>query len=143
MNRIDEAIGHLEKANKYSDPESAYQLQILQELAFSYSAKGMLDKALECIDRTRDLDCDHSDMEVLRGHILLENMQIEEAGEAFNQALLMSDNAPNVLLRIIVSLYDNKFVSAAYTEGMDPTDYFDYMNKNTANGNELHHNPVK
>jgi len=114
-NNVDEAIAHLEKARQLTSNDSPYQMQVYQELAFCFSAKGLLDKALECIDQTQDLDCDHSDMEVLRGHILLENQRIGEAANAFGHALAMSDYAPHVLLRIIVSLYDNKFISAAYT----------------------------
>ena len=115
MNRIDEAIIHLEAAKNTTYDESPCQIQVYQELAFAYSAKGRLDEALACIDETIDIDCDHDDMEVLRGHIYLENQHIEEAEEAFKHAILNSGNAPRVLLRIIVSLYDNKFVKATYT----------------------------
>ena len=134
-NNVDEAIAHLEKARQLTSNDSPYQMQVYQELAFCFSAKGLLDKALECIDQTQDLDCDHSDMEVLRGHILLENQRIGEAANAFGHALAMSDYAPHVLLRIIVSLYDNKFISAAYTMlkkffkyvGSDCNDGYSYM----------------
>ena len=66
MNRIDEAIIHLEAAKKTTYDESPCQIQVYQELAFAYSAKGRLDEALACIDETIDIDCDHDDMEVLR-----------------------------------------------------------------------------
>ena len=115
MNRSDEAISHLKKAKQMTFDDSPYQIQIYQELAFAYSTKGELEKALQCIDETRGIECDHEDMEVLRGHILLENQHLKEAEKAFRQAIVKSENAPGILLRIIVSLYDNKFVSASYT----------------------------
>ena len=89
--------------------------QIYQELAFTYSALHELDAALYYIDQTRGLDCDHIDMLVLKGHILLENDHIHEAEEVFKNAIIRSDNDPSVILRIIVSLYDNKYVKASYT----------------------------
>ena len=115
MNRVDEAIEHLKKARELTTEESEYQIQIYQELAFAYSTKGMLKEAMDCIDKTADMDCDHNDMEVLRGHIMLENGRIAEAEESFKKAIMNSRNAPTVLLRIIVSLYDNKYVEATYT----------------------------
>ena len=114
MNRTDEAIKHLEAAKETTHDESPCQVQVYQELAFAYSAKGLLDQALACIDETRAIDCDHDDMEVLRGHIYLENKCVEKAENAFKQAIQNSGNAPRVMLRIIVSLYDNRFVKATY-----------------------------
>ena len=66
------------------------------------------------LDKTEQLDCDHVDMLVVRGHILLQNAKIAEAEEVFKQAIIKSNSAPNVLLRIIVSLYDNRFLEACY-----------------------------
>ena len=112
LNRIDEAIEHLKKAEQLSDGSSEFLVQVYQELAFAYSTKGMLAEAMLCLDKTKDLDCDHNDMEVLRGHILLENGLIEEAEKAFKRAIMQAENNPSILLRIIVSLYDNKYVNA-------------------------------
>ena len=53
-------------------------------------------------------------MMVVKGHILLQNNLIAEAEEAFKQAILKSDNSPAILLRIIVSLYDNRYLQACY-----------------------------
>ena len=53
-------------------------------------------------------------MLVLKGHILLENNRIQEAEAVFKKAMLRSGNDPMVILRIIVSLYDNKYVKAAF-----------------------------
>ena len=45
---------------------------------------------------------------------LLQNNMIAEAEEAFKQAIMKSDNSPAILLRIIVSLYDNRYLHACY-----------------------------
>ena len=135
LNRIDEAIEHLKKAEQLSDGSSEFLVQVYQELAFAYSTKGMLAEAMLCLDKTKDLDCDHNDMEVLRGHILLENGLIAEAEKAFKRAIMQAENNPSILLRIIVSLYDNKYVNATYTMflkffetvGKDYNDGYSYM----------------
>ena len=135
LNRIDEAIEHLKKAEQLLDGSSEFLVQVCQELAFAYSTKGMLAEAMLCLDKTKDLDCDHNDMEVLRGHILLENGLIEEAEKAFKRAIMQAENNPSILLRIIVSLYDNKYVNATYTMflkffetvGKDYNDGYSYM----------------
>lgn len=114
LNRQEEAIGILQQALTICTPDSQLLPQIYQELAFCYSALKRLDDALMYIDRTRELDCDHIDMLVLRGHILLENDKIEEAEEVFKNAIIRSANDPVVIMRVIVSLYDNKYVKASY-----------------------------
>ena len=115
LNRFDEAIQHLEQAAHREDELSPYKVQTLQELAFAYSAVHRVEDALQCLDQTKDMECDHIDMEVLRGHILLENDRFTEAEWVFRNAIIQSGSAPKILLRIIVSLYDNKFVEASYT----------------------------
>ena len=53
-------------------------------------------------------------MLVFKGHILLGNEQFDAAAEAFKEAIEQADDTPAILLRIIVSLYDNQFVRASY-----------------------------
>ena len=53
-------------------------------------------------------------MEVIRGHILLTNRRIDEAEQVFKDVIIQSSNAPMTMLRIMVSLYDNRYVSASY-----------------------------
>ena len=53
-------------------------------------------------------------MLVIKGHILLNSGRLDEAEQAFHQAIVTSDDAQRTLLRIIVSLYDNRYLEAAY-----------------------------
>lgn len=114
LSRYDEAIELLDKALVIAPDDSPYIVQIYQELAFAYSALKNPEKAIEYIDKTNYLDCDHIDMEVLRGHILLENGRNEEAEERFRNAIISSKSAPEIMLRIMVSLYDNKLTETSY-----------------------------
>lgn len=114
LSRHDEAIVKLRQALDTAPADSPYIVQIYQEMAFSYSAMRQPEKAMECMDMTDAYDCDHTEMEVLRGHILLENGMFEEAEKRFQKAVIRSDSAPNILLRIMVSLYDNKYIETSY-----------------------------
>lgn len=114
LGRLEEALPLLEKVATMPTSEPTVLPQVYQELAFCYSNKGDIDKALEMLDRTQELPCDHIDMMVVRGHILLENGLSVEAEAAYKQAMHLSNNSPAVILRIIVSIYDNHFVTISY-----------------------------
>jgi tetratricopeptide (TPR) repeat protein len=114
LGRYDEAIHRLEKAEEVAPKDSIYLPEIYQELAFAYSELKQPESALYYIDKTADLNCDHTDMEVIRGHILIANNRIAEAERVFKQAILNAENTPKIMLRIMVSLYDNHYVNASY-----------------------------
>lgn len=113
-NRNEEALPVLRMALAVAPKDSQFLIHIYQELAFCYGALHQVRQAIEMLDKTQTLDCDHVDMLVVKGHILLQNDKIAEAEEVFKQAILQSNNAPSVLLRIIVSLYDNRYLNACY-----------------------------
>ena len=114
LGRHEEAVSYLEHALSVADEESEVLPQIYLELAFCYSSMKQASKALEMIDAAMELPGDTTDLMVIRGHILLENGMLEEAEETFKDAIRQSDNSPSVLLRIIVSLYDNRYVNSSY-----------------------------
>lgn len=114
MNRNEDALPVLRMALAVAPKDSQFLVQIYQELAFCYGALHQVGQAIRMLDKTTKLDCDHVDILVVKGHIFLQNDKIAEAEECFKQAILQSNNAPNVLLRIIVSLYDNRYLNACY-----------------------------
>ena len=115
LGRYQEAVNVLNKALKVAPSDSQYLAEIYQELSFAHSELGEMETALYYLSKTESLDCNHSSMEIIKGHILLANKRLEEATVAFKNALKMSDNSPRTMLRIIVSLYDNKYTQASYT----------------------------
>jgi len=114
LERNKEAITQLEKALNLTDDNDEIMSQIYQELAFAYSANGELDRALDALSKTENLECDHADMLVIKGHLLLTHKLVDEAEKVFEQAMKLSKSNPQIVLRIIVSLYDNRYVKAAY-----------------------------
>jgi tetratricopeptide (TPR) repeat protein len=86
MGKNAEAVPLLEKAVGLPNSEDVLP-QIYQELAFAYNAMGELDRALEAIDKTKKLECDHAEMMVIRGHLLLTHGLIDEAEDTFRKAM--------------------------------------------------------
>ena len=66
------------------------------------------------VNLTDTLVCDHDEMMVLRGHVLLENGQYEEAQRCFSEAVKSSSASPHIYLRIAISVYDNGYNKLAY-----------------------------
>lgn len=114
LGRFEEATHVLELAEQLAEDGSPYMAEIYQELSFAYSELHQSDRAIYYIDKTKDLDCDHVNMEIIRGHILLADERRGEAEKTFRNALKLSDNSPHTMLRIIVSLYDNRYVHSSY-----------------------------
>ena len=135
LQRHQEAVSYLERALELSDEESEMLPQIYLELAFCYSNMKQLSKALEMIDIAMELPGDITELRVIRGHILLENGLLKEAEESFKEAIRESDNSPSVLLRIIVSLYDNRYVNASYEMFKK---FFDVVNEYDPSFNKGH-----
>lgn len=114
MSRNEEALPILRMALAVAPKDSPFIVQIYQELAFCYSALHQVKQAIAMLDKTKTLNCDHVDILVVKGHILLQNDLIPQAEKAFKKAIIDSENAPDVMLRIIVSLYDNHYLQACY-----------------------------
>ena len=114
LGRYQEAIPVLEKAEEVSDKDSYYLPDIYQELAFVYSDLKMPETAIYYLDKTEDLKCDHNNINIIRGHILLANKRLKEAETTFRDVLAKTENNPKSMLRIIVSLYENRYIKPAY-----------------------------
>ena len=115
LDRQSEALKALLHAEKLAtDNHSPYRVEIYQEIAFTYGEMEEVEKAMDYLDKTLDLECDHASFEVIRGHILLQNKRLEDANIAFKRAMRLSDNMEKTMLRVIVSLFENHLVTPAY-----------------------------
>lgn len=127
LNQHAEGIANLEKAADTARRHCPERLwEVYQEMAFSYSQNHEETKALKCIDLMDSLkDADHNETMVLRGHIYLENFDLTSAHDCFRQAIEGSGYAPQIMMRVAVSLYDNNYVQTAYNilSGFQPKDF--------------------
>lgn len=114
LTRYEYAVELLKNAEQCAEPDSPYMVDIYQELAFALSELHEADAALDYLNKTDMLDCDHADMYVIKGHVLLSNGRYKDAETMFKKAIKESGHSPQVMLRIIVSLYDNDYVHVSY-----------------------------
>lgn len=122
MGNNKEAIDKLEQARELAasyatnDKEgSPYLADICQELAFAYNEEGDNEKALQLLDQADEHDADKVQTLVVRGHIMLATGDIKKAEGYYRKAVVTSDTPNQTLLRVIVSIYDNHYLEAAYT----------------------------
>ena len=114
MSRYEQALERLKSGIETTFDDSPLLAELYQEMAFSYNELGRHDEALDCMNRTDTLECDHTQMTVVKGHVLLSGGHIEEAEAHFKKAMEQSTSPKHTMLRITVSLYDNGFLEPAY-----------------------------
>ena len=114
MGKFEEAIEILKQAEEMTPLDSPYLNEIYQELGFAYCELEQPETAVYYLDKTDDLDCDHINICIIKGHVMLANQRLNEAETYFKKALQDSGNSPRVMLRIIVSLFDNRYLQAVY-----------------------------
>ncbi len=114
LNRTREASFHLLMAEKLAPRESPHLAEIYQYLAFCFCKAGNTDDALAYIDKTQTVPCNHNEMLVVKGYVLLSGNRIEEATQCFSKAMTQSGGANTVMMRIAMALYDNNYIDMAY-----------------------------
>lgn len=113
INQSEEAIPLLNQVLEMA-PEDAPELyDIYMDLSFAYSEAGNHKKAMECLSKTDALDCDHEQVDVVKGHVMLSAGFWQEATTYFQKALKESSDMAKTVLRIFVSLYDNDMLEQA------------------------------
>ena len=128
MNQPEEAFQCLKTAEEMAPTDSNEYCAILQEEAFILINQGRVDEAIEQLDKTDNLDCDHIEILITKGHAYLSAKRINEAQDCFCKAIKDSDDKNHIMLQIIVSYYDNQYVNAAYH-------LFDFFFKKVVNEN--------
>ncbi len=132
LNRTDEALARFKAAERKCGTASANLPEIYQEMAFTYSRLGQMEKALAYVDKRSALKYDYpAETLLLKGHILLENDDVESAQEAFQEAVRLSDNSPEIFLQIAISVYDCGYLQLAYKLLLS---YFEGVNNDTDDG---------
>ena len=115
LNRTEEGVEHLKKAESSADAFSEYLHDIYVELAYSLTALGKHEDAMEYIEKISQLDdCDPYETDVLKGNVHLQKGETAEAMKCFQHAVTASNGSPRVILRIGICIYDNGYYSLAY-----------------------------
>ena len=115
LDRPEEALVHLKKAEEKAVEGSVNLAEIYQEMAFALSRLGRVKEALTHVDKAIATEMGNKDeLTVLKGHIELENGNPFAAQEFFLEAVRDSNSPSNVYFRIAVSVYDNGYMQLAY-----------------------------
>jgi tetratricopeptide (TPR) repeat protein len=119
LNRLQEAVIHLQKAEVLAEnqPQSQPQslLEIYQTLAYTLSSLGKPELAISYIDKATSIqNANEDELTVLRGHIFLEQENFKAARKFFKKALRHSMSSPQIILRIAISMFDNGYINQAY-----------------------------
>lgn len=93
-----------------------YRLQpILIEIGLAFGRNGRIDVAMAHIDRAENLCASPpGEMSVTRGQVYLDNGMTEESREWFARAVSEEGATSHVMLRIMMSMYDNGYIDMAY-----------------------------
>lgn len=115
LNRLQEAVTHLQKAEQLAKDQPVSLLEIYQTLAYTLSSLGHADQALEYITKADALpNANKEELLVLRGHVLLEQGDQMGAQKYFQMAIDNSKSSPDIVLRTAISIYDNGYLEQAY-----------------------------
>lgn len=107
LERYEEALQQLLRAEELAGGYSSEQHHIYANLAETYSKLKQPEKAFEYVDKTAKFNADYS-ADLYRGHILLENNRREEALLYFDRYILQSNNSPDAHFFTAVSLTENQ-----------------------------------
>ncbi|MEE3384031.1 MAG: tetratricopeptide repeat protein, partial [Prevotella sp.] len=114
LNRVQEGVEYLKKAEKKISIDSTHNDEIYQELVIALSKLNRFDEALAYIKRSESAECEHNEMKVLEGFVLMKKDDLEGGRECYQQALTDSGYSPVIYLKIGMALYENHLYSAAY-----------------------------
>ena len=119
---MDKACKYLNKAIDHCEEDPMVMTQASDDLAFIYSSKKDIEKALDYLDLSEEYAQYIDDMPnaenqrlVLRGHVHLMNNQLEEGLKFFDKAVKKSKRDPEIIFKIMVSLYDHELYEHVIT----------------------------
>ncbi|MDE6001948.1 MAG: hypothetical protein K2G76_00405, partial [Prevotella sp.] len=87
---------------------------IYQEQALCYSSLKQPQKAIEMLDKAIPMTDDQENLLFLKGHIMLQNDLLREAGETWKEAITRSNSSPAIIMCIVSSLYENHYIGPCY-----------------------------
>ena len=112
LERYDEALSQLLKAEELSQGYSPEQQHIYANLSDVYSKLYDTDKAFEYIDKIKEINPDY-DTDLYKGHILMQNARENEALECYNTFIQSHEDPSEAHFLVGLSLVENKLYEKA------------------------------
>jgi len=114
QDRIEEATQMLEKLSVRKDIEPDILSDVHQQLAYCYGEQQQYDQAIAVLELSESPQQSNPQITVQKGDMMLAAGKLEEAEATFHQAINESDDPMKTLLQVIVSLYDNCYLTMAH-----------------------------
>ena len=114
LDECGEAITHFEKAERLILPGSRNLVDSYKDWAFALCRLGRVDEGIDVLARTDTLDCDHNDITVYKGNLLIGCGRLHEAKECFMRALKESGYSPSVFMKIALTVFESGDSRLAY-----------------------------
>lgn len=114
LDKFEDAITHFEKAEKLSAPQSPNLVDIYKDWAFALCRLNRIDESMEILNKTDNLVCDHNEMLVYKGNLLIGSGHYVEAKKYFMKALKDSHFSPNIYMKIAITVYESGDNALAY-----------------------------
>lgn len=114
LDDFEPAVKHLRRAGEMAGDDSPNTIDIYKDLAYALCRLDRVDEAMEVMDQTERLDCDHNEMMVYRGSLLLGCGRMEESKACFINALEGSDCEPAIFMKITITFYESGDLELAY-----------------------------
>ena len=114
MGKHKEALQVLQQAEQVSASDPLLLATIYQEQALCYSSLKQPQKAIEMLDKAIPMTDDQENLLFLKGHIMLQNDLLREAGETWKEAITRSNSSPAIIMCIVSSLYENHYIGPCY-----------------------------
>lgn len=111
---FENAVSYLQKALEMATPDSPNRVDTYKDLAYALCRMDRVDEAMSALDQAEKLECDHSEMLVYRGSLLLGCGRLNESRDYFIQALAQSDCKPDIFLKITITFYESGDINLAY-----------------------------
>lgn len=112
--KYEEAIRHFEKAERLSAPNAQGLVDIYKDWAYALCRLGRMGECMAVLDKTDGLECDHDEMLVYRGSLLLGTGHVYRAKDCFMRAMRRSGYSPNIFMKIASTVYESGDAGMAY-----------------------------
>ncbi len=115
LKQYDEAMDQLRKAMSYCKKDSTEFRQICMQSCYLLSKTSMYENALTVLEEAYQIGNTEKDADyyLLKGHIMLETQNTDEAEECFEKALTCSDDATATTLTTAIEYAENELYEKA------------------------------
>lgn len=108
------AIKHFQIAERLSAPNSPMLADIYKDWAFALCRLGRIDESMDILDKTQNIGCDHNELLIYKGSLLIGSGRFYESKKYFLKAIKDSNCSPNIVMKAAIVIYESGNINVAY-----------------------------